>query len=471
MEKIPFIHMLKTPLNYYLFDVNTNQLIKVGEKLYNYLLSIEMGNESTSHVDIEIEKDIKLLSEKGFLSTYRIQQIKHSHSDLLEYHLNDNIEQITLQVTQNCNFRCAYCAYATSDFTVQRNHSLNKMSLEMALSVVDFFVAHLKNQKSVCIGFYGGEPFLEFDLIKKVVFYAEKELEGKNLSFTATTNGSLFTTEIMEFLTQHNFNLLISVDGTPELHDRSRKFAKTGGGTFAVIENNLNKIKEEYPELFNKLSINAVIDPRHGCQDLHEMFNNDILFRDIQSVRTTVIDDFFSIEKVSPSEEYIIENSTNLFKAYMALANKYPKSSVPRVVESNLSGSIKKQADSMIPSKRLSPIMAPGGPCIPGQRRLFVNTNGDFYPCERVSETSDVMKIGDIVNGFDYEKARKILNIGQLTEEDCKNCWAVRHCSTCARLCDNNGTFSANLKRANCKTVLNNAEEDLRMQLFERELC
>lgn len=77
------------------------------------------------------------------------------------------------------------------------------------------------------------------------------------------------------------------------------------------------------------------------------------------------------------------------------------------------------------------PVMQHGGPCRPGARRLFVDTTGKLYPCERVSESSPDMNIGNIKNGFDYEKAHAIYNLGKLTEKFCLDCWNLRLCRMC----------------------------------------
>jgi len=117
----------------------------------------------------------------------------------------------------------------------------------------------------------------------------------------------------------------------------------------------------------------------------------------------------------------------------------------------------------------LSDVTAPGGPCIPGGQRLFISADGDFYPCERVSETSEAMQIGNLNNGFDIAKAKNVLNIGQLTEEDCKNCWAIRHCQICVKHCDNNGSLCADFKRSQCEQIKDQVELQLKDYLFLKD--
>lgn len=103
-----------------------------------------------------------------------------------------------------------------------------------------------------------------------------------------------------------------------------------------------------------------------------------------------------------------------------------------------------------------------GGPCIPGAQRLFMDVNGNFYPCERVSENSEPMCIGNIDKGFDYDKIRRLLNIGELTKESCVNCWAFRFCTLCAAYADNLDELSKKKKNSNCNFVRASLDKDLK---------
>jgi uncharacterized protein len=111
----------------------------------------------------------------------------------------------------------------------------------------------------------------------------------------------------------------------------------------------------------------------------------------------------------------------------------------------------------------------PAGPCMPGSRRLFVTIHGELFPCERVSETSKVCRIGTIDTGIDMEKARKILNIGRLTEEACLNCWATRFCGSCVASSDNGNEMDKKLKLSYCKDFLADAESKLKKYCTYKE--
>ena len=462
MSEIPFIKLIKTPFGKYAYDVNKNQMIHLNDELYDYFASSCKGDVS-DNIKVQIEE----LKKKGYLSSFHIQKIRHPESDNIRFHIEKNIEQLTIQVTQQCNFRCSYCPYTTAEFDSQREHGTKQMSLKTAKKSIDFLAEHSKDQESVAVGFYGGEPLLRYDLIKEVTEYAEEKFFGKGISFTVTTNGSLLTEDIVEFLIDHEFQVMISLDGPPEVHNRSRKFAASGRGTFAVIEKNLLMIQEKYPEFLEKLSINVVIDPRFSANSLHEMFSKSIFEK--LNIQSTLIDDFFCIERTVSDERYLKEENIHEFRAMMSMIGKYPKEKVSKLAYNSCMGFFDDIKKKMKPSTGLAPVMAPGGPCVPGQRRLFVNVDGALYPCERISETSDIMRIGDIYNGIDHAKVDALLNIGQLTEEKCKHCYAVRYCTLCAKNCDNNGELSPELKASNCQSVHNEVMEKFRDYLFTRE--
>lgn len=98
-----------------------------------------------------------------------------------------------------------------------------------------FFQEHSTDQNNVTIGFYGGEPFLEFELIKECVAYAEDKLEGKKIEYSVTTNATLLTDEIIDYLIFNNFFVTVSLDGPREIQDECRRFLYNNKGTFVLL--------------------------------------------------------------------------------------------------------------------------------------------------------------------------------------------------------------------------------------------
>lgn len=108
--------------------------------------------------------------------------------------------------------------------------------------------------------------------------------------------------------------------------------------------------------------------------------------------------------------------------------------------------------------------------CVPGIQRLFVDVEGNLYPCERVSEASKAVRMGHIDTGFDIDKARALLNIGKLTEKECKQCWAFRFCSACAVQADNLEELSAEKKLQNCALIRGHIDNMMRDYCVMRDL-
>ena len=149
-----------------------------------------------------------------------------------------------------------------------------------------------------------------------------------------------------------------------------------------------------------------------------------------------LISDNYRKDNTKVSEDYYKKKEYELFKIYYyALKNNDIKGCSKIVIDEF--NDVVALSKKFVKRNNLPKKLHHGGPCIPGVTRLFLNADGFFYPCERVSETSKLTNIGHIDKGFDIESSRRILNIGKVNEEDCKNCWAISQCSVCIASLDN----------------------------------
>lgn len=465
----PLIYLFNTPLGYYIFDVNRNRIIKTQKPVYEALSKEQsVGEAAAAAWESEEKSIIDGLKEDGFLSSFRSSEIRHPKDDMLESILDGSVPKITLQITQACNLRCRYCPYSNNDGVSQRQHANNAMSFDIAKKSIDFLINHSKDLRQINIGFYGGEPLLEFELIKKCVAYANDKAEGKNLTYSMTTNGTLLDEEKVEFLQENNVMLVISLDGPRENHDRNRRFAVNGCGTFDTIMERIERLKLKYPEYIAKVAFNIVIDPEADFCSTNDFYMG---FDAVKGARlsSTVIDTKFSNEGLNFTEDYVIKRSYETYKMYLNKLGKLDKQYVSPISEREFY-IFQAFVDDFVPSYRLPETVHHGGPCVPGGQRLFIDINGNMFPCERCSETSEVMKIGHIDTGFDIDKARVLLNIGKLTESECKNCWAIRGCRLCATMADNVKELSAELKRGHCRMSRNIYESNLKDYAVLKEL-
>lgn len=309
------------------------------------------------------------------------------------------------------------------------------MGLELAKKSIDFLVDHAQDSRTISVGFYGGEPLLEFETVKKCIEYAEEKAEGRKLIFNITTNGTLINEEIVDFFEAHDVTLMISLDGPKEIHDKNRRFAVGGCGTFEKIVDNLERLRNKFPEYYKKINFNMVIDPKNGFTCSNEFTMNYQLVKDSIFTSST-ISTFYSKKEIDVSDEFVRERGYEVFKGIMAELNRVDKKSVSKLVAPYFARIKQVMHDEREYSPHLPEKAHHSGPCIPGVSRLFVNIEGNFFPCERVSELSEIMKIGHIDCGFDIGKIRRLLNIGKVTEKNCQNCWAFRFCELCAASAD-----------------------------------
>ena len=158
--------IFETPMSKYVYDTNRNAIINISDNTYAFLK--ENNNKPLEDLN-DVPDEVRMMMQEGFLSSNKVCKIEHSLTGYLEDILDNKLQTITLQVTQQCNLRCEYCAY--SGTYTNRRHSEKTMDFETAKKGIDFLVHHSQNSKLLNLSFYGGEPLLEFDLIKKCIEY------------------------------------------------------------------------------------------------------------------------------------------------------------------------------------------------------------------------------------------------------------------------------------------------------------
>ncbi len=167
------------------------------------------------------------------------------------------IVNMCLFLTQSCNLKCVYCYGEGGQYGTGGN-----MEEKTAFRAVDWMIEQSGKMKKVHIGFFGGEPFLRFPLMKSIVEYAgEKVTEaGKTVDFHLTTNGTLLDDEKIAFIKEHNINAMISFDGTKELQDTQRPYAN-GEGSYDCTVPKIKKLLEAVPETPGHAVIVGDTDP------------------------------------------------------------------------------------------------------------------------------------------------------------------------------------------------------------------
>ena len=462
----PFVQLFHTPNSAYLLDVNKNEFISINEQSYQYL-HVLFAKQDVSQ--FPIPQELTDYKKNGYLATESaVEHVNHIYTEFLSHFLSRKLSKVALQLTQNCNFRCKYCIYSENSSVHQRNHSAKRMSWNTAKKAIDFLWQHSIDSQKVNVGFYGGEPLLEFPLIVRIIEYALDRFRGKTISFSMTTNGTMLNDDIIRFLDEHNISLTISLDGPKEINDKNRVFAD-GSGTFDTVMERLNRIKKIAPEYAQKTSISMVINPAEDFDCVNSICIPGAEF-DMLSVHPSLVDQGYDDKSPEFSEEYVWKLRYQQFLAILSHVGRFPKTALSPIAEQAIASSIK-ICSNLTNAPGLHSVDAPGGPCIPGQFRLFVNVDEQLFPCERVSEKSDAMNIGALDTGFSLEKVINILNVGSLTESVCKKCWCFKYCSICAKKADNESEqLSDKKKLSHCSEVKSDVYAKLRMYLLLKEI-
>ncbi|MHB1313941.1 MAG: hypothetical protein ACYCX2_00475 [Christensenellales bacterium] len=260
--------------------------------------------------------------------------------------------------------------------------------------------------------------------------------------------------EILDFLTNEDFNITFSLDGNKEIHDKNRRF-KNGDGSFDIVMGNIQNYMNLCPD--KKPSFSMVRDPKYSFSIYNTFIKEKCL--DKYTIYSSPIDYTYSSEKTEYSLSYLNESA---YEDFIMLLRAFDRVNVKSVSPLTLGMfEVYRWRDDMEFESFIAKKASHSGPCIPGVTRLLVDVDGNLFPCERVSETSPCMKIGTLNQGFDSVNSYRLLNICQLTPE-CSDCWALIYCNLCARFTDDSGNLSADIKRAKCKISRNHAASELR---------
>ena len=318
------------------------------------------------------------------------------------------VKALCLHVAHTCNLNCEYCFASQGKYHGERA----LMSYEVGKRALDFLVENSGNRTNLEVDFFGGEPLMNFDVVKDLVKYArsiEKE-KGKNFRFTLTTNGVLIDDDVIEFANKEMSNVVLSLDGRKEVHDRYR------------VDYNGKGSWEKILPKFQKL-VKARDNKNYYMRGTFTHFNPDFTQDIIEMLKHGFTE--LSMEPVvcakGDKNELTEDDIKIVLKEYEKLAKL--------MLEKKKEGKPFTFYHYMIDLK--------GGPCIykrisgcgSGTEYMAVTPSGDLYPCHQfVGE--EKFKLGNIYDGVtNKEITLEFMNCNVYAREDCKDCWAKLYCS------------------------------------------
>lgn len=367
-------------------------------------LKKELGEKYSEKDLLDILEAVTELTEQGRLFT---KDIYESFIDVVKQR-KTVVKALCLHIAHDCNLACKYCFAEEGEYHGRRA----LMSYEVGKKALDFLIANSGTRRNLEVDFFGGEPLMNWQVVKDLVAYGreQEKLHDKHFRFTLTTNGVLLNDEVQEFVNKEMDNVVISLDGRKEVNDQMRPF-RNGKGSYDLIVPKFQKLAESRNQekyyirgTFTRNNLDFSKDVEHFA---------DLGFKQM-SIEPVVGDD---------TEPYAIqkEDLPQIFEEYDKLA-KF-------LIEREKSGRGFNFFHFMIDLT--------GGPCVykrlsgcgSGTEYLAVTPWGDLYPCHQFVGNEDFL-LGNVDEGVvkkDIVNTFKHCNV--YAKEDCKKCFSRFYCS------------------------------------------
>lgn len=349
----------------------------------------------------EINEEIMSLVEAGLLFSPDLTEVPPRPETI--------VKALCLNVAHDCNLRCDYCFASTGDFKGARE----LMPLDVAKSAVDFLLQNSKHRRQLEIDFFGGEPLMNWDVVRQTVEYAKAEAAklGKVFRFTITTNGLGLTPAIEEFINEHMYNVVLSIDGRKEVNDRIRRTVSNNGSVYEIIIPRFQRLVQNRGDksYFVRGTFTAHnLDFSQDVEHLHDLGFDQI------SMEPVVAD---------PTEEYALreDHLPRVLQEYERLAELY--------LERQRQGRAFNFFHFNVELKKGPCIYKRISGCGAGYEYLAVAPSGEIFPCHQfVGEPEYVL--GTVWSGLekaDISDAFKDSHV--LNKPICRSCWAKYFCS------------------------------------------
>jgi uncharacterized protein len=365
------------------------------------------------------------LSSDGYSSSeveeciHELREVKAIRNGQKEYAKSEPLPEsfplqtIVLNVTNQCNLSCQYCYEFGEDKVATPEGKPKFMAWETAKSSVDYLFAESQGRKSVHITFFGGETLMNFPLLKQVVAYARTRAQELkvNIDFSLTTNATLLSPTIIEYLAENAIGVTVSMDGPKEMQDKFRVFSN-GRGSYDIIKPKVQNLLAKHrtrPIAARVTMTSGAMDVKKIYQHLkHELGFYEVGFAPV----TTSPDRLYSINE--PGMDSVLEQFSALADEYLEFALRGEHHGF-----SNVSDTLSELHQGV--NKSL--------PCGAGLGMVGVGPSGDIAPCHRFVD-SDQHVLGNVTTGIDKEKQSDFLTRGNIdTKYDCHECWARPLCA------------------------------------------
>ncbi len=407
----PFFTTFKGQKYFFVLDVESGSLHSVDYVAFlcikNYYHLSMTDSETTDFENLSLdvvrdaESEIKELEEEGVLNA------PCNLDKSLYVKKADHVKALCLHICHDCNLRCEYCFASEGTYNTPRDY----MSLEVGKKSIDFLIEQSKNIKNLEVDFFGGEPLLNFNVVKQIVEYAKERAKetGKQFSFTMTTNCLMLNDEKRQWLNEEMDNIVLSIDGRKDVHDRVRKTVNGVSAYDSILANALTMAKMRNGK-------------RYYARGTYTAYNKDFS-NDVIALAK------LGFDQISVEPVVLPENSPMALKM----------SDVEFLCEE-----YNKVADALIDFSGTEKgfnffhfmLDLDHGPCInkrlhgcgAGLDYLAVAPTGEIYPCHRFAGMSDYV-LGTVFDGIKRQDIReRFAQNNLLKKEHCVNCPSKYYC-------------------------------------------
>lgn len=449
----PLIKLIQVDDFVYLYSAKSNVLLELGE------------------ADIVLDKNTKKikssmwsqLEESELVKKGKFKQVTPNYNkldDFVEYQLSSYFpRKFTIEVTENCNLKCKYCLFAKINDSIVRKHSFRNMDINIAKKAIDYYfelytsfllrVPENKRQKliEVCppkISWWGGEPFLGFDIIKQSKEYFSSlnwsyfGISPDKLVFIVVTNLTIMNPEIENFLISNDVLLHISIDGGQKEHDANRVFTNNEG-TFNTVLKNLKILIEKYPDYAKRRIIAQAVWAENI--DIHKsykfMLGEFKINTKEKQIANFVVYNQKKEKQILSSKQMSLDEKQEL-ELFYKLLNQLELKPETEIIESLKFDLLAQQEfeNLFLLERKLKfdnpqniDYMSEVFSCPIGSDTIFVSVNGDFHMCMKYDYS---FPLGNVFKGIDKNKIVQLYkNHIKGFKQKCKGCWAINFCKVC----------------------------------------
>lgn len=396
----------------FLVDGVSGAVFQINQLIWDYFVLLETEKENTAWEKLALayspeeawaaKEELTYLTEQGWLFADDAETEKRAAA------LSPGtLKSLCLHIAHDCNLRCRYCFASTGDYKGKRA----VMSQEVALKAIDFLLAQSPEVKNYILDFFGGEPLLNFAVVREAVLYAERKAGelGKSFKFSLTTNATLLNEEKTAFLNEHNIEVILSLDGDSSTHDAMRPFPD-GSGSQAVV---LKKAREF---IASRGENNYYI--RGTFTGLNPYFMQNITYLIAEGFKNISLEPVVAL----PAEEYALSEADLpvIFQEYEKLAEFYLSQYKENKAFHFFHYDLKLRNGPCLARRIMG--------CGAGTEYLSIGPEGEIYPCHQFMGR-EKYAMGNILQGDFSRNIGEVLRKNHIYRKKCRDCWARFYCS------------------------------------------